>query len=202
MTNQNPVDPRPTFTLAAATALDVIGRVGPDQLALPTPCDEFNVEQLMAHTTAVLGRAAALGRGENAMARPDRIDGVNADGWVSAFTTGLAETLDAWSDDATLDKDMTLPWASAPGRAMLPTYTCELTVHTWDLARAIGAQPHWHRSVVDQALVVSARLLPDGERETMTLPNGMPVPFASAVVIDDDAPAIDRLIAWYGRNPS
>jgi hypothetical protein len=89
----------------------------------------------------------------------------------------------------------------------LTSYFSELTVHTWDLATATGQQPDWDDTVVAAAL--GARpIIPAENRRALfeQISNEMgldevAVPFAEAVPIPDDAPAIDRLVAWNGRDP-
>ncbi|MFV0523390.1 MAG: TIGR03086 family metal-binding protein [Acidimicrobiales bacterium] len=198
----NTTDPRPRFDTAIATVMDLVETVTPADLERPTPCDEYDVRALLGHMLTVLRRPAALATGADAMAFPDFVSGVADDAWGATFAADRDTVLTAWADDAVLDREMALPWVQGPGRRMLPTYTSELTVHTWDLARALDATPAWDDEVVAEALAVSALMLPDGERETMVLPNGMAIPFASAVEVAADAAPIDRLVGWYGRTPA
>ena len=194
-------DPRPLFARAGAAALAIISQVAPTDLAKPTPCDDFDVEALLGHFLVVLRRARALGAGTNPMAVSLEIAGVAPAEWAEVFAADLAAAEAAWKEDATLDREMTLPWRTASGRFMLSTYASEITVHTWDLARALGVEVDWDAAVVDASLVSSKELLPAGDRSA-PLPNGMEIPFDDEVLIAPDAPAIDRLIAWYGRNPA
>ena len=47
------------------SAAEVIGAVTEDQLALPTPCSEFDVRALAAHLMSAPPTVASLGRGED-----------------------------------------------------------------------------------------------------------------------------------------
>lgn len=101
-----------------------------------------------------------------------------------------------------------LPWIQGNGAQVLASYFSELTVHTWDLATATGQQPDWDDTVVTAALAAARRMLPTENRralyEAISAARGLDevgVPFAEAVPISDDAPAIDRLVAWNGRDP-
>ena len=82
-----------------------------------------------------------------------------------------------------------------------------MTVHTWDLAVATGQQHNWDADVVVASIEASRRAFPDGDREAAfealrpNLPPGTNPPFANPVTVADGAPAIDRLIGWYGRQP-
>jgi uncharacterized protein (TIGR03086 family) len=115
----------------------------------------------------------------------------------------------AWSDPAKLRQTMVLPWVTAPGAAMLLSYTSELTVHTWDLAVATGQTVSWHEPTVQVALETALRALPSGDREAYfaELSKDMPEiagrpPFKNAVAIDSMAAPLDQLIGWYGRQPA
>ena len=89
-------------------------------------------------------------------------------------------------------------------------YTNELTVHTWDLATALGIQPDWDPQVVEVSYrAITMGLPPLGRTEMFEqIAAAMPeeertgrAPFGEAVAVPDDAPAIDRLVAYTGRRP-
>jgi uncharacterized protein (TIGR03086 family) len=76
---------------------------------------------------------------------------------------------------------------------LIPRLTRDVLVHTWDLARAVGADdrldPRWCEVFLDQ-------LPTDPDELSMS---GM---FASPVVIDDQADKQSKLLARLGRDPS
>ncbi len=200
------IDPRPILDRAIATAGSVIAAVRPDQLSAPTPCSEMDVRTMFGHLLGVLDRIAALGRGEDpfAVAESPAPD----DGWSDAWTATARRATDAWSDDLVLERPMALPWIQGSGADVLASYFSELTVHTWDLAVSTGQQPDWDDAVVTAALA-DRDFLPAENRlalfEEISSAMGLDevaVPFAEAVTVPDDAPAIDRLVAWNGRDPS
>ncbi|MFW2335889.1 TIGR03086 family metal-binding protein [Ilumatobacter sp.] len=199
------IDPRPTLDRAIAVGASVVARVRPDQLTAPTPCSEMDVRAMLGHLVAVLDRIAALGRGDDHSAvteirAPD-------DGWSDAWTTSARRAVDAWRDDAVLEQPMALPWIQGSGADVLASWFSELTVHTWDLATATGQQPDWDDTVVTAALATRDFLPAENRRalfEEISTAMGLDevaIPFAEAVPIPDDAPAIDRLVAWNGRDP-
>jgi hypothetical protein len=102
---------------------------------------------------------------------------------------------------------MALRWIHGSGAEVLVSYFPELTVHTWDLAAATGEHPDWDDTVVAAALGARHILPAENRRdlfEEISTAMGLDevaVPFAEAVPIPDDAPAIDRLVAWNGRDP-
>jgi uncharacterized protein (TIGR03086 family) len=207
-----PGDPRAVFAAAVATGGSVIAAVRADQLDLPTPCADFTVRDLLGHLVAVLDRVAVLGRGEDPFAPGTEhvVPQVADDGWSAAWTGAAHRVHEVWTDDAVLELPMALPWMTAPGAAVLGSYTCEVTVHTWDLASAVGARPDWDARAIAVADASIRHGLPaEGrlaafEAITAAMPedqrSGTP-PFAEAVDVPDDAAAIDRLVAWTGRRP-
>ncbi|MFV0407138.1 MAG: TIGR03086 family metal-binding protein [Propioniciclava sp.] len=198
----NASDPRPQFATAGAIALAVVRQVTPDDLNRPTPCTEFTVRDLLGHMIGVLRRPLALARGTDALAVPLVVSDIADEALATTFATDLDDAIAAWADDALLDQAMSLPWVQGLGRGMLATYIPELTVHTWDLAQAIGVQPDWDVEVVEASLESASTFLPEGPRAGVTLPNGVPIPFADAVPVGPDASGVDRLIAAYGRQPA
>lgn len=211
MTATQPSDPRPLFARAVDTGGSVISGVHDDQWDDPTPCDEFTVRQLCAHLVDVLSRVTALSQADDPFGFPPAAQQVTGNGWLAAWRTAARAVQAAWADDAVLERTMTLPWASAAGRDMLATYLSEVTVHTWDLARATEQSVMWDEAVVSAALAAARRALPgEGRAERFEqLRSKMPPhlaatvspPFAEAVPVTDGAPLIDQLVAWNGRHP-
>lgn len=203
-------DPRFLFAGAVATAGPLIAAVTPEQLALPTPCPDFDVRALLGHLLVVLDRVALLGEGNDPMALPTAHTGIADDAWRGEWMARAHRVQAAWTDPGRLAAEMVLPWVTAPGAAMLAMYTSELTVHTWDLAHATGQTVAWRDDVVQVSLDAALQALQPGDREAgfekmrphlpAPLSANFP-PFKNAVDVADQAPVIDRLIGWYGRRP-
>ena len=199
-------DPRAIFGRAVGLASQVIATVRPDQLDAPTPCSEMDVRQLLAHLVHVLDRVAALGRGEDPFGLPPLAATVVLEQWTAAAHRVQA----AWTDDAVLERPMTLPWIQAPGEVVLLGYVSEVTVHTWDLATATGQAPDWDPQVLETASAAIRGALPAEDRQAAfdAVVQQMPPelrtftpPFAEAVAVPASAPLIERLVAWTGRRP-
>jgi uncharacterized protein (TIGR03086 family) len=204
-----PDDPRRHFAVTYATARSVIDQVRPDHLALPTPCDAFDVHGMLTHLLAVAQRVAAIGRAEDPFSIPSSVEAPDGD-WGAAWSEAGHAIQAAWTDDATLERVVVLPWAQLPGGPTLAMYTSELAVHTWDLARAIGATATWDDRALADALAVMEQVLPAAGRvESFEAARAatpeeyadFPPPFAAAVAVPDGAPMIDRLVAHTGRTP-
>ena len=144
------------------------------------------------------------------MSVPAEVSGVADDGWAQAWKAGAVDVETAWADEAAMTRTYTFPWAVHDGAATLAMYTSELSVHTWDLARATGQHPAWDDDVLAVSLASIQIDLPGGNRAAMfeamreTMPpelRDFACPFAEVVNVPDDAPLIDRLVAWTGRQP-
>ncbi len=201
-------DARELFAQAAAVATRVIDATSADHYRRATPCEAFDVEQLLGHLLFVMHRVATLGRDEPLGLVDETVTSLD---WSADFRAATAEAVHAWADDTRLTDTVVLPWASMTGAQALGTYTNELTVHTWDLARAIATPVEWDDEVVAAALAAVRRELPVADRDPIwqsfldavpaEVSAGFSPPFANAVAIADDAPLIDQLVAWNGRRP-
>jgi uncharacterized protein (TIGR03086 family) len=203
-------DPRPLFATAVRIAAPVIAGVRADQLVLPTPCVEFNVKEILDHLVFVLHRVAKLCRGEEAFAPGTMADDVveHID-WAADWRKAEADVNAAAAGDDVLARTVVLPWATMTGAEMLATYVSEITTHTWDLATATGQHPAWDDAVCRLSLETMQRELPMVDRGPIweafraNGPANMQFdpPFANAVAVSGDAPLIDQLVAWTGRQP-
>jgi uncharacterized protein (TIGR03086 family) len=205
------IDPRPVFAAATKTATDVIGNVRADQLANPTPCTEYDVRALLHHLVGVLPRVVAMGRGDDPMqVTAPGIDALADDEVMPAWLAVVAEANAAWADGSALERTIVLPWATDTGAAALLGYVSEITVHTCDVARATGQSPTWNAEAVENAYALIRTWLPgEGRAEIFAevrkkmspAAAAAPDAFAEVVPVPDDAPLIDRLVAWNGRKP-
>jgi uncharacterized protein (TIGR03086 family) len=199
-------DPRSLFAAAGTTASDLIATINDSELSLPTPCHGFDVAGLLGHLDIVLTRVIALAEDTDPMAVPETVP-TPSDGWHANWQRRMDDVAKAWSDPATLDRIMTLPWATGPGSMLLSTYVAELTVHTWDLAHTLGRPAAFHDDVLKAALASYLLVLPEANRDERFdavrkfMPAGWQPPFHNAVDVPADSPTIDRIVAWTGRQP-
>jgi uncharacterized protein (TIGR03086 family) len=188
-----PADPRPNFAAAFAQAIAVTEQVRPEDLDRPTPCAEFDVRTLLGHLLGLAGRIDHIGRGGHFAEAPAVIEDFDP----ATVPAELARRRDAavhtWSDDTLLTRSFPVPWGEAPGFGVIGVYVQELTVHSWDLAEAIGA------SGLDPALAEAC--LPVAQMVLPPEPRGGEVPFGPGVAVAEDADPYERLAGWLGRRP-
>jgi uncharacterized protein (TIGR03086 family) len=188
-------DPRPLHRRAIAQTETAVAAVTPDQLALPTPCTEYDVRALLSHIIGGLTRAALVGEGDpGALARPAMAEGVADDSWPDAYRAAAARATAAWADDAKLDALVEVPWGKVPGRFAIAGYIQEILAHGWDLARATGQPTEGDPELALFALAGAKRILPPDIRGN----DG--VPFGPVVDVPADATPYTQLAAWLGRH--
>ena len=206
-------DPRLALAHAMATAGATIAGVQPDQFELPTPCGAYDVRQLIGHLVAVARRIAVVGAGGDPFDVPQIVE-LDDEGVVAAWAEAAHDVQRVWTPDEVLDTMLTVPWATLPGRVVAMIYTSEISVHTWDLATATGQRPTWHEPTLAMAYEAIRIGLPAegrtaemeavleqldaGTREAVAAEGA---PFGEVVALGDDAPLVERLVAWTGRDP-
>ncbi|MCF3182689.1 TIGR03086 family protein [Streptomyces polychromogenes] len=187
-------DPRTDLAAAIELAGRTLAAVRPDQYDAPTPCEEFDVRRLSSHLVAVVRRISVIGRGEDPFSVPSFADEVADGAWAQAWEPGAREAAEVWADPGILGRQLRLPIGVLPGAAAAAVYTHEVTVHTWDLAKATGQEPEWDPALIERVIRVVRPALPAETR-------GGRIPFAEVVDVEPGARAIDRLVAWAGRRP-
>ena len=187
-------DPRPALFDGIRLVSTLAAGVRPEQFDLPTPCAEYTVAELLEHLRGALGRTEEISRRIPLTGGldPEPIDRDAIRGQVVAAAERARAGWDG--DDALLTDLVTVPFGTLPGAAAGFGYANEMLVHAWDLATATGQQVEWPADqTLDLVRGVFGNALPAQGRDD--------IPFAEQVPVPDDAPAIDRLVAYSGRDP-
>lgn len=164
----------------------VIGNVRADQLDAPTPCPEWAVRDLLAHTIAVvagLGAAAAGAPRTTFELGPDP---------AAQFRHAADSALVAWRAPDVLDRIIDGGPGPMPGRALAGINLLDTATHTWDIATATGQPARLPDDVATSALEVS--------RITIT-PEIRPGRFGPEVSAPAGADPTELLVAFLGRQP-
>ena len=144
-----------------------IRRVRDAQWGNATPCADWDVRLLAAHVVAGQREAAAALTGRSASstdgAGAGRADGGDADP-VAAWTAAADAAADAWNAPGALDREVSLPTGPQPADAYLERRIVELTVHAWDLARAIGDDDDVPNDLAGVALEIGSVANPSSSR--------------------------------------
>ncbi|GAB2598328.1 TIGR03086 family metal-binding protein [Streptomyces capparidis] len=188
MSGPAPVAPAPVdLAPAARRVAALLDGVGDDRLADPTPCSEYTVRDLIDH---LLGLAVAFrdGAGKRATERvPEAGD------WRTALPERLAELAAAWREPGAWEGVTEVGGVTAPAPMIGRFALNELVVHGWDLARATGQPYAPDPGELDELLPLLT--------ETAGTSSGEG-PFGPPVEVPADAPPLDRVVAFTGRDPA
>lgn len=184
-----------TIRRACASTERVVEGVAASDLRRPTPCDEWDVQTLLNHllSTFVLG-AALLGGSEPGVAvAPGEVpdDDLVGDDPLKAYRVGVESLLAAASDDALATLHHT-PLGEMPGTVLAGFTTLDILVHGWDLAKATGQDVTFDEDVAARVLAFAQQTLSDEMRAPRIGPE---------LAVGQDAPVIDQLVAFLGRQP-
>ncbi|MFD4701560.1 TIGR03086 family metal-binding protein [Streptomyces niveus] len=174
---------------AAADALPVLRGVRDDQLALPTPCAEYDVHGLLDHLFQVITNFQVLAaKGESDFgAAAERL----GDDRRERFAAGIAGLIGAWAAPGA--EDGLTGAMNMPARTVGSMALGDLAVHSWDLARATG-QPYEPAAAVVAAL---------GEEFTALAPMARTMNvFGSPFPVGEDVTPFESLLAETGRDPA
>lgn len=166
-----------------------------DQRRLPTPCSQFDVAALTAHIVGWLENFAAGFASPDGQCPEASVDGVDVPRDQAATRIRRAsEAIDDAVAGGATELELAISGQGMPGDMALSMILGEYIVHGWDLARATGQE--WAPS--DSALTASHAFL-----QGMVTPDsrGEGGWFGEEIDVADDASALDRLVAFAGRDP-
>jgi len=190
------------FVLSSGEFERKLRTVRPEQWAWPTPCTEWDVRRLVNHMTrGNLNYLLLVEGGTRAeFLRLREVDALGTDP-VRAFTRSVRECAAAFTRPGALHRVLDYPLGLVTGEQALAVRTTDSTIHTWDLARAVGLDEK-----LDAGLVAwigdHLEEIYDGLAETPTAVATTHRFFAApgSGAADDPSPQ-DRLLRRMGRRP-
>jgi uncharacterized protein (TIGR03086 family) len=189
------VPPGATGLLAGAIsyALGACALIGPGELALPTPCPEWNLALLLGHLSDSMAdletaiRTGRLGLGDPAA--PAEGDP------VEALRDRAAQLLCASYCYADPEHFVTIGDLPIPGDLVACTGAVEIAVHGWDVMAALAWADRGRGAPIPAALATRmlrlGPLLVAGREGLFAVPAEVPV----------QASPSDRLVGYLGRHP-
>ncbi|GHJ48730.1 TIGR03086 family protein [Catellatospora sp. TT07R-123] len=171
-----------------------VGEVGPEAWAEPTPCPDWNVNELVNHLVGEDRWTPPMFGGSTIADVGDRFSGdLLGDDPHTAAVDAAWQARQAVEAPGALDRTVFLSFGETPATEYLHQLTADHLVHTWDLAAAAGLD----RRLDPDAVAFIAAWFADREREYRHA--GVIGP---AVAVPADAGPQDRLIAAFGRDPA
>lgn len=160
-----------------------------DDWDAPTPDTDWNIRDLVAHVTEDQQWVPELLAGRTTPEAKLAIAPLGED-LVSEWNRYSEVALAAW-EAADLEATVHLSYDTVKASDYLAEQVGDITIHTWDLARATGTDEELDDDLVDAVWTVFQPQA--GQLESSGL-------FAPAVVVADDAPLRIRLLALTGRD--
>ena len=151
---------------------ELLKKIRPDQWSAPTPCPDWTVRRLADEPP------------------PRRNADHTDDDPVGAYRDSAATLQAAFERPGVLERTYRGPLGAATGAERLQIRLYDLLAHGWDLALATGQPVELPDDVAERSLEFVRRQLTEDAR---------PGRFGPARLVADDAPAIERLVAFLGR---
>lgn len=185
-------DPRHLLRRALVVFGERVAVVSPHDWDRPSPCEGWSVRDLVAHVVEEERFGPPLLAGQSPEEIGDQLSGdLLGDAPLDAWRDAAGALRAAITDRAVLDATVRLPGAAQAGRDFLFELFADHLVHTWDLARAVGADEALPGDLVDAC----AAWFDDHEqdwREAGDVGPAAPVPA--------DADRQTALLARFGRD--
>lgn len=166
----------------------LIAGLTPDHREMATPCTEWTVHDVLAH---VCEGAHMIAGGMQGQAPPEETPDFLAEGPANGWANAHAALVEAATPER-LAATHQMPFGEVPGEMAIAVITADHLTHGWDVAKATGLELDASDELAEWALATWQGVLGDGPRQ-----GG----FDDVVDISPDAPAIERLAAFTGRNP-
>lgn len=153
----------------------------------PSPVPEWSARDVVAHLVAWL--PGFLSGGGVALPAGPAVDDDPVAAWE--HHAGAVQRL----IEERGDEPFTHPQVGTHplGRAVDQFYTTDVFMHSWDLARAAGLEPRLDEDLAARALAGMAPI------EDLLRGSGQ---YGPAIPVADDAPVVERLMAFVGRDPA
>ncbi|MEX0659241.1 MAG: TIGR03086 family metal-binding protein [Egibacteraceae bacterium] len=167
--------------------------VDADQWHAPTPCEEWDVRDLVAHLVDECRWTPELLAGRTIEEVADALAGDPlGDDPVAAWDEAVtAATAAAGAVDP--ERTVHLSFGDCPARYYLTQLTADHLIHAWDLARAIGTDEVLDAELVEEIARWFAHEEQEHYRPAGVIGDRQPVPA--------DAGSQARLLAAFGRRP-
>jgi uncharacterized protein (TIGR03086 family) len=174
----------------AATRRYVAG-VRDDQWALPTPCEDWNVRELVNHIVTGNEWADELGHGKTIEEVGDRLDGdILGSDPLAAYDSSAKAAETVFREPGAMDRPCAVSYGPVPGEVYCGHRFIDVLIHGWDLAIGTGQDATLDPELVDACLQV---VEPQAE---LLAGSGA---FGGDVPVDDGAGPQTRLLAMLGR---
>jgi uncharacterized protein (TIGR03086 family) len=188
----NQPSPVELLTAAIEHSRPILATVETHHLEAPTPCSDWDLRALLSH---IAGRAVLSERAARGMAVTEFPD-TNKDLLGASAVSTLQDLLDAsltsWRSATDLAGPRVTPIGKVPGFGLIAFQAQDVFVHGWDIARTIGTEPTFDLELTQVMFEMHQQSVTPGSRAAF---------FGPEVPVPQDAPILDRLLGFLGRQP-
>jgi len=179
------------YTKTLYTLDAVVKRVGEGQWDQQSPNDEWTARETLGHVIWGLRRITAAIRGEGTPAeQPEAV--VAGDTPAETWSDAMDKMFAALDARGVLDKEIDTPFGTMTVDDAIGNLLMDPLTHAWDIAKTVGIDAAIPDELAERSLGV-LNALGDAIRG--------PGLFDDAVDVEQDAPVVDRLVAFTGRKP-
>lgn len=179
-----------TLRHAQGLAAGILANTSAEQLSQSTPCESWNVGQLVDHMVGSQhwGRCGIAG-----IEMTDTGEAASTGDFANAYNQAAADCVEAFSEEGAMARTVNPGFGDMPAPALLGLLITDTFTHAWDLARATGQPSELDPELAAELLAISKQSIQDSFRG----PEG--APFGLEQNAPEGAPAADQLAAFLGR---
>ncbi|HET9142423.1 TIGR03086 family metal-binding protein [Actinophytocola sp.] len=188
------MDLQPLMEQAAEANLAVVRNVKADQLALPTPCRDWDVRTLANHLVfwSALRSEVAARKLDPPSGEESDVDHITDD-WVRVYERQLTGAVAAWAEPGAWEGVTGMAGGQMPAPTIGRMIIGELVLHGWDLAKATGQELVCPPGLAEEIYTGTVQFAEMGREYQI---------FGEPVAVPDDAPALVRALGLSGRDPN
>ena len=169
---------------------DLIAGVPEGAGSRPTPCPDMDVEAMVRHMVGWVRQFEAAAHGRAFDGDPSEVEVADAAAQFRASADGLVA---GWRQHG-FDRQVAMMGGDQPAEMVFNMTVMEYVTHGWDLAVGSGQPVPYTEAEAEAVLRRAEGTLPPQYR-------GGEMPFGEVVPVPDEAPAIDRMVGFMGRQP-
>jgi len=179
------MDPLTFHREALDVAQHIVDDIDQSQFDLPTPCDQWNVRQVLEHMIGGNRRIA----GDPPVGGEDLI----GHDLSAAYAAGASAAAGMFEAPGGLDRTFMLSFGEVPGSVAVRARATDQLAHAWDLAKATGMSTDLSPEMYASALELLQQRFAASGRNPATYAEEQQPPVGAC--------AADRFAAFAGRRP-
>ena len=169
-----------------------VAAIGDDQWGDPTPCEDWDVRELVNHIVSGNFWAGELARGKTIEEVGDRLDGdMLGDDATAAYDESARAASEAFRAPGAMEAACAVSYGPVPGEVYAGHRFIDVLVHGWDLAVATGQDAD-----LDPALMQACREVIEPQLEAFRGAGA----FGAELRATPGASAQDQFLAMLGRH--